>query len=94
MKSQISMNIKQIVDFVFIDLEDRQQMRDRWLRDVFAAGLPSSTSESEQINNKGYQTLTGKDSIDEEEAVRLLSDNGISEDKAKVRLQVCLFLIN
>jgi hypothetical protein len=73
---------------LFIALGDRQQMRDRWLRDVFAVGLPSSASESEQMNHKGYETLALKNSIDEEEAVRLLSDNGISEDKAKVRLQV------
>ena len=73
---------------MFIALGDRQQMRDRWLRDVFAVGLSSSASESEQMNHKGYETLTVKNSIDEEEAVRLLSDNGISEDKAKVRLQV------
>jgi hypothetical protein len=36
--------------------------------------------------------LTNKNSIDEEEAVRLLSDHGIAEDKAKIRLQVRLSL--
>ncbi|CAF0886790.1 unnamed protein product [Rotaria sp. Silwood1] len=68
------------------DLEDRQKMRDRWLRDVFAVGL-SSTSECEPVNHNEYQPLCGKSSIDEEEAVRLLGDYGISEDKAKIRLQ-------
>ncbi|CAF3899610.1 unnamed protein product [Rotaria sp. Silwood2] len=68
------------------DLEDRQKMRDKWLRDAFAVGL-SSTSESEQVNHNEYQTLSGKNSIDEEEAVRLLGDYGISGDKAKLRLQ-------
>ena len=63
-------------------------MRNRWLRDVFAVGLSSSTSESEQIDRNQPSTLTGQHSIDEEGAVRLLSDYGISEDKAKVRLQV------
>jgi hypothetical protein len=63
-------------------------MRDRWLHDVFAVGLTSSTSESEQMNSNEHQILSGKNSIDEEEAVRLLSDYGISEEKAKVRLQV------
>jgi hypothetical protein len=63
-------------------------MRDRWLHDAFAVGSPSSTSESEHINRHEDQTLTGKSSIDEEEAVRLLGDYGISEDKAKSRLQV------
>ncbi|CAF4636640.1 unnamed protein product [Rotaria sp. Silwood2] len=61
-------------------------MRDKWLRDAFAVGL-SSTSESEQVNHNEYQTLSGKNSIDEEEAVRLLGDYGISGDKAKLRLQ-------
>ena len=43
---------------------------------------------SNQIKQQEYPLLTGKSSIDEEEAVRLLGDYGISEDKAKVRLQV------
>ncbi|CAF0929758.1 unnamed protein product [Rotaria sordida] len=68
------------------DLEDRQKMRDKWLHDAFAVGL-SSISESEQVNHKEYQTLCAKNSIDEEEAVKLLGDYGISEDKAKIRLQ-------
>jgi len=68
-------------------------MRDRWLHDAFAVGLPPSRSESEQINHNEYQTLTGNFSIDEEEAVRLLGDYGISEDKAKVRLQVNKILL-
>lgn len=63
-------------------------MRDRWLHDVFTGGLSSSISESEPINRDEYQALCGKRSIDEEEAVRLLGDYGISEDKAKLRLQV------
>jgi hypothetical protein len=71
-----------------LDLEDRQQMRDRWLRDAFAVGLPSSASEPERLNHKEYKPLTGKNSIDEEEAVRLLIDYGISGDKAKTQLQV------
>jgi hypothetical protein len=71
-----------------IDLEQRQEMRDRWLHDAFAVGSPSSNSESDQTNHQEYQPLTVKSSIDEEEAVRLLGDYGISEDKAKVRLQV------
>ena len=71
-----------------IDLELRQQMRDRWLHDAFAVGSSLSNSESNQSNHQEYQPLTGKSSIDEEEAVRLLSDYGISEEKAKVRLQV------
>jgi len=63
-------------------------MRDRWLRDVFAVGLPSPTGESEHINHNEQRSVTTTNSIDEEEAVRLLIDYGISEDKAKVRLQV------
>jgi len=59
-------------------------MRDQWLRDV----LIRSTSESEQINPTKGLLLTGKSSIDEEGAVRLLSDCGIAEDRAKVQLQV------
>ncbi len=74
--------------FLFIDLEHRQQTRDRWLRDAFAGGLTPPTSEVEQVNHTEDQTLTNKNSIDEEEAVRLLSDHGIAEDKAKIRLQV------
>ncbi|CAF5209435.1 unnamed protein product, partial [Rotaria magnacalcarata] len=62
-------------------------MRDRWLHDAFAVGLSSSASESEQINHNEYQALSAKSSIDEEEAVRLLGDYGISQDKAKIRLQ-------
>ena len=72
----------------FVEFEYRQQMRDRWLHDVFAAGSPSSVSEMELSNQQDSQLFLGKSSIDEEEAVRLLSDQGISEDKAKVRLQV------
>lgn len=71
-----------------VDLEYRQQMRDRWLHDAFAAGSPSSISESELSNHQDCQFLTGKSSIDEEEAIRLLSDHGISEETAKIRLQV------
>lgn len=74
--------------FNLIDFEHRQQTRDRWLHDAFAVGSPSSNSEPEQINHQEYQLLTGKSSIDEEEAVRLLCDYGISEDTAKVHLQV------
>lgn len=73
---------------IVIDFEYRQQMRDRWLHDAFAAGSPSSISESELSNHQDCQFLTGKSSIDEDEAVRLLSDRGISEEKAKIRLQV------
>ncbi|CAF0752431.1 unnamed protein product [Adineta steineri] len=71
------------------DFEDRQQMRDRWLRDAFAVGIPTLTNEPEQINQDENRpvTNTNTNSIDEEEAVRLLIDYGISEDKAKVRLQ-------
>ncbi|CAF1138244.1 unnamed protein product [Adineta steineri] len=68
------------------DLEDRQQMRNRWLRDVFAVGLTSSAS-GEQMSHNEFPILSAKDSIDEDEAVRLLSDYGISEDNAKIRLQ-------
>lgn len=71
-----------------LDLEDRQQMRDRWLRDAFAVGLPSPTSENEPTNSSDKRLVTTNNGIDEEEAVRLLIDYGISEDKAKVRLQV------
>lgn len=63
--------------------QQQQQVRDQWLRDV----LTRSTSESEQIDPTKGRVLTGKSSIDEEEAVRLLSDCGIAEDKAKVQLQ-------
>lgn len=71
-----------------LDFEDRQQMRDRWLRDAFAISLPSPTGESEQINHPEHRPVTTTNSIDEDEAVRLLMDYGISEEKAKVRLQV------
>lgn len=64
-------------------------MRDRWLRDAFAAGL-SSSSNSEQMNSVEYRMLTEKNLIDEDETIRLLSDYGISEEKLKVRLQVNL----
>jgi len=77
---------------LFIDLEDRQQIRDRWLHDAFAVGLPSSTS-ADQLNHNEYRVLAQKNSIDEDEAVRLLGDYGISEDKAKVRLQVNTFFL-
>ena len=63
-------------------------MRDRWLRDAFAVGLPSPTSETEANNATENRPVTTNNGIDEEEAVRLLIDYGISEDKAKVRLQV------
>lgn len=72
-------------------------MRTRWLRDAFAVNLPSPTGESEQINhneNRPVTAPTTANSIDEEEAVRLLIDYGIAEDKAKVRLQVKDFLLN
>ncbi|CAF1030977.1 unnamed protein product [Adineta ricciae] len=59
------------------DFEDRQQMRDRWLRDAFTV--------PEQINRDEQRSSTN--SMDEEEAIRLLIDYGISEEKAKVRLQ-------
>jgi hypothetical protein len=63
-------------------------MRDRWLRDAFAVSLPSPTGEPEPINDNESRPVPSTNSIDEEEAVRLLIDYGISEDKAKVRLQV------
>jgi hypothetical protein len=63
-------------------------MRDRWLRDAFAVGLPSPTGESEQLNLNEHRSVATTNSIDEDEAIRLLIDYGISEDKAKVRLQV------
>ena len=69
-------------------LEVRQQMRDRWLRDAFAVSLPSPTSETETKNHDEHRPVAPTNSIDEDEAVRLLIDYGISEDKAKVRLQV------
>ncbi|CAF4074458.1 unnamed protein product [Rotaria magnacalcarata] len=69
------------------DLEDRQQMRDRWLRDAFAVGLPSPTGDSEHLNQNDDRRISTLNSIDEEEAIRLLIDYGIAEDKAKVRLQ-------
>lgn len=53
-------------------------MRDRWLRDAFAV--------PEQINQDEPRSSTN--SMDEEEAIRLLIDYGISEEKAKIRLQV------
>jgi hypothetical protein len=65
-------------------------MRDRWLRDAFAVGIPAVTSDSEQIQHDEHRSSAGANSIDEEEAIRLLIDYGISEDKAKVRLQVRL----
>lgn len=69
-------------------MEDRQKMRDRWLHSAFAAGLSTPTSESKSITSNEYQTIIVKNSIDEEEAIRLLIDYGIAEDKAKGRLQV------
>jgi hypothetical protein len=63
-------------------------MRDRWLRDVFAVGLPSLTSESEQMNHDEQRLVAATNLIDEDEAIRLLIDYGICEDKIKVRLQV------
>ena len=63
-------------------------MRDRWLRDAFAVGLPSPSSETEPNNQNETRTVTTNNGIDEDEAIRLLIDYGISEDKAKVRLQV------
>jgi len=80
--------MKYFKKFFVIDFEHRQQMRDRWLHDAFAVGLPSPTNVTRRMSNNEHQISTGKNSIDEEEAVRLLSDHGISEDKAKVRLQV------
>ncbi|CAF0943543.1 unnamed protein product [Didymodactylos carnosus] len=53
-------------------LEDRQQMRDRWLRDAFQLGTPTTIENS---------------LLDEDESIKLLMDYGIAEDKAKVRLQ-------
>ena len=73
---------------MYLDFEDRQQMRDRWLRDAFAGALPSPTVETDQNNHNEHRSVTTMNSIDDEEAVRLLIDYGISEDKAKVRLQV------
>ncbi len=67
-------------------------MRDRWLRDAFAVSLPSPTAESEPINHNENRSIATTNSIDEEEALRLLIDYGISEDKVKVRLQVNIFL--
>lgn len=69
------------------DLEDRQQMRNRWLRDAFAVGLPSPTSETEATNSNENRSVTTNNGIDEDEAVRLLIDYGIAEEKAKTRLQ-------
>ena len=63
-------------------------MRDRWLRDAFAVGLPSPTSETEPTNSNENRSVTTNNGIDEDESIRLLIDYGISEDKAKVRLQV------
>lgn len=62
-------------------------MRNRWLRDAFAVGLPTP-ADAAHSNAEPCHVLTTRDSIDEDEAVRLLSDHGISEEKAKVRLQV------
>jgi hypothetical protein len=73
---------------MYLDFEDRQQMRDRWLRDAFAGALPSPTADAEPNNHNELRAVTTMNSIDEEEAVRLLIDYGIAEDKAKVRLQV------
>ena len=56
-------------------------MRDRWLREAFAVGLSST-------NTNEYQVMMVKNAIEEEEAIRLLIDYGISEDKAKIHLQV------
>lgn len=58
------------------------------MNDAFAIGLSTSASEAEHLNNNEYQTICGKNSIDEEEAIKLLCDYGISENKAKLRLQV------
>ena len=63
-------------------------MRDRWLRDVFAVGLSSPSEESKEVDEQQAQTILKKTCIDEEEAIRLLIDYGISEEKVKVRLQV------
>lgn len=63
-------------------------MRNRWLRDAFAVNLPSPTGDPEQLTSTDDRRTSTTNSIDEEEAIRLLIDYGISEDKAKVRLQV------
>jgi hypothetical protein len=62
-------------------------MRNRWLRDAFGVRLSSSTNAMPNSAEK-CPILTQKDSVDEDEAVRLLGDYGISEELAKVRLQV------
>jgi len=66
-------------------------MRDRWLRDAFAVSLPSSIVETDQNNHNESRSITTNSAtnlIDEDEAIRLLIDYGIAEDKAKIRLQV------
>lgn len=63
-------------------------MRDRWLRDAFAAVPPPLTTESDQISSNDDRRVATMNTIDEDEALRLLIDYGIAEDKAKVRLQV------
>ena len=63
-------------------------MRDRWLSEEFATKLSLSTNEYKQINHNDYRVLCEKNSINEEEAVRLLCNYGIAEEKAKIKLQV------
>ena len=63
-------------------------MRDRWLRDAFAVTLPSPIGESEPSEHNEQRSVATANSIDEDEAIRLLIDYGISGEKAKVRLQV------
>lgn len=63
-------------------------MRDRWLRDAFAVGVPTASNDTESNNHSEVRSVAATNSIDEDEAVRLLMDYGVAEDKAKVRLQV------
>lgn len=67
-------------------LDEREKMRDRWLRETFLAGLSSP-----RISSNEYQFIIEKNFIDEDEARRLLIDYGISENKAKTRLKVNKF---
>ena len=76
------------VRLFYLDFEDRQQMRDRWLRDEFTVVVPVSPSDSDPVDHNDLQKVPVASSMDDEDAIRLLMDHGIAEDKAKIRIQV------
>ena len=66
-------------------------MRDRWLRDEFTVVSPVSPSDAEPVDHNDHQQVPAANSMDDEDAIRLLMDHGIAEDKAKIRIQVIQF---